>query len=270
MPKRRTLWLADLHESSIFGLAPPEYTTREGKTIGATPVQKILDAHWHDLMEDEDVQSCDSVALVGDMTEGNNYHEFGRKLTTPDLVAQKNLSLQRLRPICEGRDVFGISGSKYHRGSPYDSDEAIIRDLGGQYLGNYGYINIAGCICFLAHKAGGAKLQQTRAGALAKNRALMTLAEHEELDFPVGLMVYGHWHEYQLIESTWPKTGELRNIFCCPGFKATFDWDKTAGTSFAFKTTIGLVVTEIEDGRVTWVQPKIRTVQGLCPKVHEL
>lgn len=268
---RKTLWISDTHEMSDFGLAPIKFITQNQTIIQANPVQKILAKYWNQFENDRRVKECDSCGLLGDLIEGNNPNEFGRQLTSTELNEQAQSAINRLYGITKSmKSVFGISGSPYHRGKPFDADKLIIKHLGGVYLGNSHVVDIGGVKVFIAHKAGGAKLPQTKASALAKNRMLLSLAEQEELPYRVDLMIYAHWHEYIRVDNVHSKSGVVRTVIALPCWKAKFDWDKTAGTTFAYKTTIGGVVTEFKNGNVEKIEPIVYPSIELIPKPIEV
>jgi len=74
----------------------------------------------------------DAILLLGDMTEGENYHENGRYLTEGDPVYQGRAAKELLDPFRErlvpGGPLFMLSGSGYHVGKG-DAHEEQLGDL---------------------------------------------------------------------------------------------------------------------------------------------
>lgn len=209
---RRVGFLSDLHVGSIFAVWPDSWTTEDGNTITANPGQQVLRQYWDDFLTHE-IQDAEIIVLMADLCQGNNRKEFGRDLTVAELKAQADVAASMLASACQGRTVFGVSGSRYHNAMEVSLDRMVTEQVGGKFLGMLKHLRINGTdhVIQVAHggSGGGVLYEGT---LLDRDVGLMLRAEGEQkFDFHVSMIVRGHRHRYAYFET---ETGAYLALPC--------------------------------------------------------
>ena len=177
-PLRRWAALGDTHVGSRVGLWAP-YETREQGWIYPNPAQEYLLECYHEYWKwVEDTGGYDTVILGGDMCDGSNVKEYGRHLTSPELLEQLDVAEALLAPFCEGKTVLSVDGSGYHIGKDISLDELLAERLGAAYHGMILFLEVreTGHVAMVYHKG--------RTGGIYRASALES--ECRALDVAIG------------------------------------------------------------------------------------
>lgn len=195
MIKRNILLVGDTHVGSEWALFPEDFETEgHNKILLNTQQKEILEA-WKKMQED----LCgvyDTVFLMGDLANGLSKKDFGKHQIISDLNEQVKATVQLLQPLCEGKQVLGISGSSYHKSADYEIDKHICDALKGQFLGTVANLKIKGTevTINIGHGGGSAPVYL---GTKMTKELLQALASSALKKIPdVQIVCRAHHHTY--------------------------------------------------------------------------
>lgn len=169
------LVISDLHTGSVFGIFPKNYKTRHQNEISLNPIQNELYELWEKMSEDVRKENYDYVFLLGDLIDGLNTKGAGRERVVNNLNEQMDAALKLLRPLCNRKEVIGITSSPYHNSVDYEVDREICKQLHGHFLGTIANIRIKNTnkVINIGHGSGGSPIY---AGTKASKDILLALS----------------------------------------------------------------------------------------------
>jgi hypothetical protein len=189
------LVVSDTHSGGITALAPPGFSTRDGRNIEASEPQLWLHDRWVGMRKAVKKRLVGHrrliVAHTGDATDGN-HHQTVQSM--PDPVDQEDMAVELLRPLREMADKFYfVYGTDAHEGDAGGSAERICKRLGvdehgwelrvwiGKYLHD-----------FMHHGRASAREWSSMAAGVAAE-VMLTCAQRGE---PIPRFVWrGHKHQ---------------------------------------------------------------------------
>lgn len=240
---RRIAFISCLHVGSVC--APwPEFTRPDGGIVSPSPVQKQLNEYFNDFWTHE-AKDADTIALIGDLCQGNNRKEFGRNCTAVELEMQVDACVQLLQPHIKGRKVIGVSGSGYHSSMDTSLDRSIIHTLGGEYMGALfvGVVDGTGKNMLVTH--GGAGATMYKAGFEDKESMLLDAAiGSKQLPHDIDLVVKGHWHYFEVLKL------EHRTMVRVPGWQCWYPAKFMVDSYGKKQNKVGGVVIDIGKDRI--------------------
>jgi len=199
--RRSIAFVGDLHVGSRFAIAPENYTTREGNVLRVNEGQLTLYKYFQDFCEKCDELEVDTIFLMGDLVEGPNPRGFGRNLVMVDLNDQINMAVELLRPLCEGRKVYGVEGSGYHvLPGGVSADQTVVQLLGGEWKGSVSVCQFAPSklVFLILHGTGGGIVY--RATSLDRENLFVNAAIGIGKIPPIHVIVKAHRHFYLYME----------------------------------------------------------------------
>jgi hypothetical protein len=142
---RFVLSLADLHTFHACGLVPHEFVTSAGNVLVPNEFQRYL-LECYDHLLGRLPERIDALLLMGDMNEGQNLAEDARGLSETDPTWQARGTHQLLGPILERvgnknghKNVYMVSGSRYHVGRMASTEELLGQMIDAQPKGEAGH-----------------------------------------------------------------------------------------------------------------------------------
>jgi len=210
---RRIVFVSCPHVGSTVGLWPEEWETEEGVVIRANKAQLQIYQYWQDFASSHEVKTADSLILLGDLCQGKNPKDFGLGTMTPSLHEQKLAAISLIKPIAEGRPVFGVSGSQYHDSIDLRLDRLVLNGVGGQYLGYLKNTDVKGpdVLMNLAH----GNNQPAMYKGSFDDREIMLMSANG-MTREIDLVVRGHWHYYHFLDNG------ARAILRVPGWQCWY------------------------------------------------
>jgi len=195
---RRIAFVSCLHAGSTVAVWPEIFDVGDGIEICASQKQLQILEYWNDFWSHE-AADADTIVLMGDLVQGKNPKDFGLGSMTTDLQVQEDAAIALIGPHVNGRQVIGVSGSKYHDSFDTALDKNIIRRLGGRYMGMLKNIKVTGpdVMMNIAHGSSSPSMYK----GSHDDRELM-LADSCSTTRGINLMVRGHWHYYQYLENS--------------------------------------------------------------------
>lgn len=175
---RRIAVIGDLHVGSRVAPWAP-FKTKESGWIYPNPAQEYLLECYYDYWKwVEDTGGHTDVILGGDLVDGANVKEYGRTLSSVELIEQRKNALAMLSPYCEDKRIFSVDGSMYHTGTEQSTDELLADELGAKYHDKILFLEVpeTGHIICAYHKG--------RTGGIYKASALES--ECRALDCAIG------------------------------------------------------------------------------------
>jgi hypothetical protein len=232
-----------MHVGHRVGLWPEALELSDGVVITPSNAQLQLLEYWKDFWAG-DAAEADTVALLGDLTEGKNRLEGGAGLMVSEMDPQKDAAVKLLKPYTKGKRVISVIGSKYHSSSDSETDTAVVNDLNGTDYGVIKNLRVKGPdrIVNISHVAGDAliyKSTQIDRDSLFFD-AIEGSFDYSKLNFHVDLYIRGHWHWYLHMEN------ESRHLVLVPCWKFWHPFRRKGGKNYAkTQPTIGAVVVDI-------------------------
>lgn len=202
--KRIIAWTSDLHTLSVYALSPRNFVTAEGDLLWLSKPQQILLDYYEKYIEKVNYYKVDTVCLVGDIIDGQNYRERGIMLKSTNLDDQVSAAVELLKPLCKGRRVFMWSGSGYHKSTQGHNPEKDIcnhKDLAQvaestHWMGPICNIQFppAEKVFNVQHGVSSAYIYRT----MLMDRESLFISEAESLmKIPhINVIVRGHWHNF--------------------------------------------------------------------------
>jgi predicted phosphodiesterase len=243
MSWRRLGFISCTHVGSSVGLWPDSWDTADGQTILPSPEQKKIKQYW-DHFAAGMVREADTVILMGDLTQGNNRKDFGVGTVVPSLSEQVEAATALLRPVCAGKQVIAVSGSKYHDSLDTSLDMAVCRALGGAFLGALRSLEVKGTgkVINLAH--GGASPTMYKATHEDRESMLLDAAIGSGLiRHPIDIVARGHWHYFSHLPLA------HRDMLRVPGWQAWYPAKFMMDMLGKKNNYMGAVVMDIGPGR---------------------
>lgn len=243
MSWRRLGFISCMHVGSACALWPDAYTTKDGQVIEGSPRQKVIKQYWDDFTSGI-VRDADTIVLMGDLVQGLNRKDAGNGLMIADLGEQVDAAVSLLAPVCHGKQVISITGSKYHDAMDTSLDMAICRALGGTFKGGFTSLRIKGVnkIMNLCH--GGASPTMYKATHEDRESMMMDAAIGSHLiRHPIDIVVRGHWHYFSHLPLT------HRDMVRVPGWQAWYDAKFMRDMIGKKNNFMGAVVMDIGHGR---------------------
>lgn len=193
------LVISDLHVGSAFAIFPKNYKTRHQNLISLNPLQNELCDSWEKMREDIG-NDYDYVFLLGDLIDGLNTKGAGRERVVNNLNEQMDAALKLLRPLCNRKEVVGITSSPYHTSADYEVDREICKRLHGHFLGTIANIRVRNTnkVINIGHGSGGSPIYS---GTKASKDILLALSSERLAKTPdVDIICRAHHHSYLHLE----------------------------------------------------------------------
>jgi hypothetical protein len=127
-PLRRFVILGDLHIGSRVAPWSP-IRNKEDLWIYPNPAQEYLLECFYDFWNWATQGGYTEVILGGDLCDGNNPKEFGRSLTSVELIEQIENAESLLSPFTKGYPIYSVDGTPYHIGHEISLDELLAARL---------------------------------------------------------------------------------------------------------------------------------------------
>jgi len=195
MTEPLVLVVADTHSGGITALAPPGFTTRDGRNIEASPEQLWLHDRWIQMRKDIKKRLIGRRRLIvfhlGDATDGN-HHQTVQAL--PDILDQEDMAVTLLDPIVEMADKFYYTyGTDAHEGDAAGSAERICARLGIQEHGWEFRVRVGKHLHDICHHGRTSVRDWSSMAAGVVVEVMMTSAQRGE---PVPRFIWrGHKHQ---------------------------------------------------------------------------
>jgi UDP-2,3-diacylglucosamine pyrophosphatase LpxH len=240
---RRIAFISCTHVGSVC--APwPEFTRPDGVVISPSPAQQQLNEYFADFWTHE-AKDADTIALIGDMCQGNNRKEFGRNCTAVELEMQVDACIQLLQPHIQGRKVIGVSGSGYHSSLDTSLDRSVIKGLGGEFLGALFVGDLGGTGKKMLVTHGGASPTMYKGSFEDRESMLMDAAiGSKQIAHDIDLIVKGHWHYFSVMKM------EHRTLVRVPGWQCWYPAKFMVDNYGKRQNKLGGVVIDIGEERI--------------------
>jgi hypothetical protein len=243
MKFKRTIGIvSDMHVGSRFSIFPKNFKTKEGNIIQINEGQRQILSHWEYFKKKCDEFDCDTVLLLGDLTEGKNEKQLGENTITTNINEQIQASLQLLKPICKNRKVHGIAGTRYHVSEiDTSTDGILISELDGKFYGKVMNLKLRGTsrtIHCIHGKGGGAMYKATK---LNKKIIFSKFSEAMERTNKFDILISAHLHCF--IHVHMPKV----HAFINPCWKAYDPSEYTAEKYYEWQPDIGSCILRIDE-----------------------
>jgi len=252
--KRVLAFFGDLHVGSAYGLFPPQWEISAGNTIQQNTGQAKIWEFWLKALQTCKEWGVDTVLLLGDLIQGIHRKGFGAGNVLVEIDQQKDCCTSVLEPLCEGRKVYGVSGTEYHDAKELRADKDIIESLEGTYCGYIinGEIEGTNRMFNLAHGSSQAMIYRETVAA----REVLFFREAEalgKLDH-YDLIARGHNHIYRHLDL--PKCHYVLN----PCWQAIRPDPYTLKNYAKMLPDIGFVIVAIDKGDrqhvIHWLMPE--------------
>jgi hypothetical protein len=165
---KRVLVINDLHVGSKHALMPPRVRCEtRGKSSSAVTVeysseQKVIYQEWLKMLRA--VGHVDCCLLNGDLTEGPDRKAYGPDNWTNSMFQQVETAADLISMIKADRYV-GTQGSLYHTGDNMSTDEAVLRELNGDFDDDC-IIDVEGIHIHASHQISFSQKLHTRANTI--------------------------------------------------------------------------------------------------------
>lgn len=263
--KRTIAFIADLHIGSRYALYPPEFVTTEEISIQTQgELAKIYD-YWLDFCKKCDENMVDTVCVMGDMLHGQNHKETGTGLITSSMDEQKDAAFGILSKITQGRKLFVIGGSGYHKGcgKNVNPEKDVCDRLGGSWLGPIKNVKFSPSdkIFNLSHGESGAFIY--REMVMGREILFMKAAEALGKIPKISVIVRGHWHFFSHIHSNGI---HYLQVPCWMGFEPSKIYLKSYGK---MQSDIGGTILFLDDSSRVKVWPFLYPAPHIADGVIE-
>ena len=253
--RRVIAFTSDLHTLSRYALAPKGFISAEGGELKLNPAQEILLKYWMDFIAIANKYRADTVCIVGDAIEGQNYRESGIQLMSTDLDEQVGAAVQLIKPLVKGKRLFMWSGSGYHRSTKGHNPEKDVCDH-KDLVAVAESTNWMGPICNLQfppsekifniqHGVSAAFIYQE----MLMGRESLFINEAEALGkIPkIDVVVRGHWHKFIHIHKN-------RHAIQLPGWQIYKPWKGSLMSYGKMQPDIGgvIIFLDKEDRLTCW------------------
>lgn len=238
---RRIVCIGDTHVGSECALWPDGFRTQAGNILSMNKVQVELWGAWLRFCNEEKVKTADTVFLLGDLCQGNNRKQWGAGTLTSDLSTQARAAVQLLKPLCEGKKVYGVIGSGYHDSLDVHLDALVIHELGGTCVGELANLKFKELdhVINIAHGVGGGAIYT---GTSADKEAIMADLGAARGKIPkLSLIIRGHLHHY------WYHEDHSIRFLQLPCWQAWYPFKALLKNYGKRQPDIGGVVVEIGD-----------------------
>jgi hypothetical protein len=232
--------IGDLHFGSIY--APMQnFTTFDGRMVKPSSEQKKLNLIFDRCIKWLDFWQVNKVLLCGDLIQGNNFKDRSRDLSTANLDEQRDMAVRYLSCLSDRHlDIYGVSGTNYHKSQDTEIEERIIKDLGGVFLDKMAWLTFSKSKRTINLSHACAKSTVYPVSALERECEQMVRAYGAgELPMKPDIIVRGHRHVYKHID-----TLSYHGILV-PAFQVWYPFQ----TSFygALQSNIGIVIFLIDE-----------------------
>jgi len=244
-------------------LFPEGFRSREGNDISAQMSEeqfKLLE-YWQDFVKRADDMGVDTVFLLGDLIQGSHRAEGSRELLTADLDEQMEAAIKLLEPLCKGRKVAAVSGTKYHQSFDMRVHKLIAERLGGKYFGRMGNIKLKGTGVKVRILHGSSRASIYRSSVMDREILFQRAAEALKKVPSVKAIIAAHWHWYAHLEL------EDRHWIQVPAWMAWFPWEETGYARM--QPSIGGVFLTVTSDRIE-VERVIYAQVHIADKVEEI
>lgn len=222
--QRKCVFVGDLHVGSRIGLWL-SHTLEDNTFIGVNPAQSYLLAKWKAFWAAMSLKGYDTVFLLGDLCDGNNRKEFGRNLSSVELLGQVDVAEKLLMHNVAGKKVISVEGSRYHQSIDSSLDRRVCERL-SKYANvtHYGHMAVGelegtGRVLNVEHARMGSMMYKL--GALDKESWILDSAERE-LGYYTHILVSAHAHWSAIVDLS---TGDRdRWMLQAPGWKLWFPY----------------------------------------------
>jgi hypothetical protein len=199
--KWSTALIGDLHFGSIY--APmQEFKTFDGRTILPSLEQQGLNQIFGWCVDRIRYWKVKNILFTGDLIQGKNIKDMARSLVTADLDEQQQLAINYLKPVCEGMNIYGVSGTGYHQSVDTEIEKKIVEGLGGQFFNKMAWLKIPESkrLINLAHASATGKIYPFSAMEREATQMLKACGEHK-LPTP-DIIIRGHRHLFAHLHTT--------------------------------------------------------------------
>jgi len=217
--------VADLHVGSPCApwpsgfIAPREEGSRE---IKPSKAQERLNLYWANFCNKLNEFQIDTLLLLGDLVHGNNRREWGKGTMTADLSLQVEACVQLLKPIAKSLPTYAVSGSGYHDSLDVRLDRAVVKELGGEFLGYLANLPLEGTKRIITIQHGASAAAIYREMIMGREDLFLAAAEGRgKLPFHIDMKITGHWHFFCHIHE------EGRHLLQLPAWT---DWSPWVGS----------------------------------------
>ena len=206
---RRIVFVSCTHVGSTVALWPESFELDEGVEIRASPNQLKILEYWNDFWSHE-AKDADTVVLLGDLCQGKNPKDFGLGSMNTDLHIQAAAAVKLIEPHTQGKQVIGVSGSKYHDSFDMRLDELIVKRLGGKFFGMLKNLFVKGpdIVLNIAH---GTSMPSMYKGSF-DDREIMLMSANG-MTRGIDFVARGHWHYFHILKNS------SRGILRVPGWQ---------------------------------------------------
>lgn len=192
---KRVLFINDMHVGSKHALMPPKVRcdTRGGEggvTVTYSSEQAPIYDQWR-LMA-RTVKHVDVCVLNGDITEGPDKKAFGPDNWTNSAYQQVQTAVDLIKMIKADHYV-GTQGSLYHTGDNISTDEAVLRELDGDFDDDH-ILDIEDVHIHVSHQISFSQKLHTRANTIGSQLVDALVGES---DFgKVDIVARAHAHYF--------------------------------------------------------------------------
>lgn len=248
---KRVVLMGDLHCGHGAGLTPPAWMVRKKKSPKLFSLECEM---WEKYMElVEKYSPVDLVIVNGDLIDGKGNRSGGTELIESDLLKQAEMATEALSPWQTDGYLFTY-GTPYHTATDSGEDiEKIVADNLEGSIKSHLFIDVDGFIIDCKHKISSSQIPWGKHTAVSRTRIQNILwNEMDESQPKAKLFVRSHVHYFNFCGGTnWlgmtlPALQGPSTKYGARQCEAPVDW--------------GIVVLEIEDGKLQSWQPEIITL----------
>lgn len=252
---RRLVFIGDLHIGSHAAPWPKGMKTDKGAEFIPSEQQLKLNEYWDEFWAGR-AKTADTVYFLGDICQGNNRKEWGQGTITPNLHHQIDAAVEFIWRKVKGKQIRGVSGSKYHDSLDTSLDRRVIEDLNGEFLGALANRRVAGKNIQITHSLGappkypGTFLSQT-------SQVLDEGIGRGDITHSIDIWVCGHYHQFNSLRV------DNRLLIMNPGWQLWFEWAPMTRYYGNKKHKLGATVVDIKDnGEVNLYPYQYKTISA--------
>lgn len=198
MKRKRIVVLADFHAGHIFGITPPGWWIKGGKTNArATKIHAFQRALWGFYEKAiNELKPIDVILMAGDCIEGKGERSGGIELLTSDRHDQAQMAAAIIDEAGAPK-VRLFRGTRYHCGVSEDFEDTIIQSSKCEdiAIGDHDWFKCNGQMIDIRHRVAGSTVPHGRHTAIARERLWNLIWNSEEERQPKAtILIRAHVH----------------------------------------------------------------------------
>jgi hypothetical protein len=258
---KRVVLMGDLHCGHGAGLTPPEWMVRKVKSPKLFALECEM---WDRYMEIvEKYSPIDMLIVNGDVVDGKGHRSGGSELIEPDMLKQVDMAVDALSPWDTGGYLFTY-GTPYHTATESGEDvERLVAEAMGGQIKSHLFVDVDGLVIDCKHKVSSSQIPWGKHTAVSRTRIQNLLwNEMDESQPKAKVFARSHVHYFNFCGGTnWlgmtlPALQAASTKYGARQCEAPVDW--------------GVVILDIEDGKLVSWQPEIVTLSETRQEVIQV